>query len=111
MADGGEASLSSALPPPADCLTLLQMAGILITQELHEGFRMTKIQDLYESRVKPMVPAERLQLARLILDDLAPSETTIDVSNHWDDDDLADLAAYSAQHAGQPTSGAGDEKR
>jgi hypothetical protein len=35
MADGGEASLSSALPPPADCLTLLQMAGILITQELH----------------------------------------------------------------------------
>ncbi len=72
---------------------------------------MTKIQDLYESRVKPMVPAERLQLARLILDDLAPSETTVDVSDHWDDDDLSDLAAYSAQHAGQPTSGAGDEKR
>jgi hypothetical protein len=72
---------------------------------------MTKIQDLYESRVRPMVPAERLQLARLILDDLAPSETTVDVRDHWDEDDLTDLAAYSAQHASQPTPGAGDEKR
>jgi hypothetical protein len=72
---------------------------------------MTKIQDLYESRVRPMVPAERLQLARLILDDLAPSDTAVDVSDEWDDDDLADLAAYSAQHAGQPTPGARNEKR
>jgi hypothetical protein len=72
---------------------------------------MTKIQDLYETRVRPMVPAERLQLARLILDDLAPSDTAVDVSDQWDDDDLADLASYSAQHAGQPTSGAGNEKR
>ena len=72
---------------------------------------MTKIQDLYESRVRPMVPAERLQLARLILDDLAPSDTAVNVSDQWDDDDLADLAAYSAQHAGQPTSGAGNDKR
>jgi hypothetical protein len=72
---------------------------------------MTKIQDLYESPVRPMVPAERLQLARLILNDLAPSDTFIDISDQWDDDDLADLAAYSAQHAGQPSSGAGDEKR
>ena len=72
---------------------------------------MTKIQDLYESRVRPMVPAERLQLARLILDDLAPSDTPNDVSDEWDDDDLADLAAYSAQRAGQLSPGAGDEKR
>lgn len=35
---------------------------------------MGKIQDLYTSRVRPMLPAERLQLARLILDDLAPAE-------------------------------------
>ena len=62
---------------------------------------MTKIQDLYESRVRPMGPAERLQLARLILDDLVPSESAVDVSDQWGDDDLADVAAYSAQHAGQ----------
>jgi hypothetical protein len=74
---------------------------------------MSKIQDLYESRVRPMVPAERLQLARLILDDLAPSDTGIDVSDEWGDDDLAEVAAYSAQHAGQPAaeSGAGNEPR
>jgi hypothetical protein len=72
---------------------------------------MTKIQDLYESRVRPMVPAERLQLARLILDDLAPSQAAVDVSDQWDEDDLAELSAYSAQHAGQPNAGAGNEKR
>jgi hypothetical protein len=74
---------------------------------------MSKIQDLYESRVKPMVPAERLQLARLILDDLAPSQAAVDVGDDWGDDDLADLAAYSARHAAQPTaeSGAGNETR
>jgi hypothetical protein len=66
---------------------------------------VTKIQDLYESRVRPMVPAERLQLARLILDDLVPSESAVDVSDQWGDDDLADVAAYSAQHAGQAKSG------
>ena len=74
---------------------------------------MGKIQELYESRVRPMVPAERLQLARLILDDLAPSVTAVDVSDEWSDDDLADVAAHSAQHADQPTikSGAGNESR
>jgi hypothetical protein len=58
---------------------------------------MSKIQELYEARVKPMVPAERLQLARLILDDLAPSENAVDVNDAWSDDDLADLAAHSQQ--------------
>src|SRR5688572_14309018 len=64
-----------------------------------QGVRMGKIQDLYETRVRPMGPAERLQLAKLILNDLAPSETAIDVSDEWTDDDLADVAAYSAQYA------------
>ena len=60
---------------------------------------MGKIQDLYDTRVKPMPPAERLQLARLIIDDLASSEKPLDVSDDWSDDDLADLTAYSAQNA------------
>jgi len=58
---------------------------------------MGKIQDLYDTRVRPMPPAERLQLARLIIDDLAPSEKPLDVNDDWSDDDLADLTAYSAQ--------------
>ena len=64
---------------------------------------MSKIQDLYDSCVKPMPPVERLQLARLILDDLAPSDPAVDVSDEWGDDDLADVAAFSARHAGRPT--------
>jgi len=60
---------------------------------------MGKIQDLYNTRVRSMPPAERLQLARLIIDDLASSDKPVDVSDDWSDDDLADLTAYSAQHA------------
>jgi hypothetical protein len=63
---------------------------------------MGKIQDLYRSSVRPMLPAERLQLARLILDDLAPSELPVDISDEWSDDDLADAASASALHADQP---------
>lgn len=62
---------------------------------------MGKIQDLYNTSVRPMVPAERLQLARLILDDLARSENAVDISDEWGDDDLAEAAAYSAQHGDQ----------
>ncbi len=60
---------------------------------------MGKIQDLYDTRVRPMPPAERLQLAKLIIDDLAPSDKPVDVSDDWSDDDLADLTAFSAQQA------------
>jgi hypothetical protein len=49
---------------------------------------MSKIQDLYDTRVRPMLPAERLQLARLILDDLAPADEAVDVSDKWRDDNL-----------------------
>lgn len=74
---------------------------------------MGKIQELYEARVRPMVPADRLQLARLILDDLVRSENPVDVSDDWVDDDLADVVAYSARHVGQqaPPSGKANEPR
>ena len=67
------------------------------------GAGMGKIQDLYESRVRPMPPSERLQLARLILDDLAPSEKPVDISDEWSDDDVADLSAFSAGNAARST--------
>jgi hypothetical protein len=60
--------------------------------------RMGKIQELYETSVRPMVPAERLQLARLILDDLAVAEGAVDVSDEWTDDDVAELSVFSAKH-------------
>jgi len=34
---------------------------------------MKNVKELYDTRIRPLVPAERLQLTRLILDDLAPS--------------------------------------
>jgi hypothetical protein len=70
---------------------------------------MGKIQDLYDTRVRPMLPAERLQLARLILDNLAPAETAVDVSDEWADDDLADASAYSAQHGTGSNTDAGSQ--
>jgi hypothetical protein len=70
---------------------------------------MGKIQDLYTTRVRPMLPAERLQLARLILDDLAPTELPVDVSDAWSDDDLSDIAAASARHADQASTENGAE--
>jgi len=74
---------------------------------------MGKIQDLYRTRVRPMLPAERLHLARLILDDLAPSDQAVDMSDEWTNDDLADAASASARHAGQSIKGdrAHDESR
>jgi hypothetical protein len=78
-----------------------------------QGSRMGKIQDLYSTRVRPMLPAERLQLARLILDDLAPAEQPVDISDEWTDDDLADAASASASHAQRSLKGNGahDESR
>jgi hypothetical protein len=65
---------------------------------------MGKIQDLYSTRVRPMLPAERLQLARLILDDLVPTaEQPVDISDEWTDDDLADVASASARQADRST--------
>lgn len=63
---------------------------------------MSKVQDLYNARIRPMVPAERLQLARLILDDLATTASDVDVSDDWSEDDTAELAAYAARQADRP---------
>lgn len=79
---------------------------------------MGKIKDLYDTRVRPMSTAERLQLARLILDDLAPADHAptdlpIDIRDDWSDDDLADVAAFSARQGERsiPTAGNANEKR
>lgn len=74
---------------------------------------MGKIQDLYRDSVRPMLPSERLQLARMILNDLAPSDQPVDISDEWSDEDLADVAVASVRRAEQSESrkGAGDESR
>ena len=70
---------------------------------------MGKIRELYDTRVRPMSTSERLQLARLILDDLAPalsgSEAPIDTRDDWCDEDVADVAAFSARQGGRAAPG------
>ena len=58
-----------------------------------------------DARTMP-VPMERLRLASLILDDLTASPGQgFDISDHWNEQDLSDLAAFSAKHAEQSPTG------
>jgi hypothetical protein len=74
---------------------------------------MGKIQELCATSVRPMLPAERLQLAKLILNDLAATEQAIDVSDEWSEDDLADVAAAAVRRADRSAidNGIGNEPR
>ena len=54
-------------------------------------------QEFYESVKRELAPGEQLRLARLILDELAePGALALEYSDQWTDDDLRDIAAFSA---------------
>jgi hypothetical protein len=58
------------------------------------------VQEFYANRVRPLPPGDRLRLASLILGDLAGADApSVDVSDAWSDEDLADLTAMSLRHA------------
>ena len=59
----------------------------------------TNVQDLYTQTVRLLPTQERLQLAALILTELAQSPATIDYDDAWSDEDQADLAAFSMSYA------------
>ena len=54
------------------------------------------VAELYENSVRPLCAADRLQLARLILNDIAPP-LPVDISDEWSEEDLQDLAKASWQ--------------
>lgn len=56
------------------------------------------VQELYRTWVWPLPATERLRLATLILNDLAPA-LPIDEDDAWSDQDLQDLAVFAWQHA------------
>lgn len=60
---------------------------------------MNSLHQIYEEQVKKMTEAERLQLARMIMDDLADAALlgNIDDSDIWTDEDLRD-ASKAALH-------------
>jgi len=57
--------------------------------------------EIYEKQVKPLPVADRLQLARLIMDDLAETAPRwiVDESDNWSQEDLYDLSRASLVYA------------
>jgi hypothetical protein len=59
------------------------------------------VYDIFERHVKSLPIADRLQLARLIMEDLAESapQWTVEASDNWSQDDLYDLSRASLRYA------------
>lgn len=58
----------------------------------------TTIQEIYIQVVRTLSPAEQLQLATLILNELVEQNAVVDRSDTWTDQDQLDLTAFSLQH-------------
>lgn len=60
---------------------------------------MSTANDLYSNTVVTLPAAEQLRLASLILQGLTNTSTgAAEYSDEWTDEDVADLAAFAAQH-------------
>jgi hypothetical protein len=59
---------------------------------------MTTVEQVYDVTVKPLSASERLQLARMILNDI-PNESLVDFDDNWSDEDLRDATRYSLLRA------------
>ncbi|MFH7244499.1 MAG: hypothetical protein ACHWZW_16810 [Spirulina sp.] len=60
----------------------------------------TAIQEIYNHVLSALSPAERLQLATLILNSLVQANMSVmDDSGTWTEQDQLDLAAFSLQYA------------
>jgi|GEM_PF-1904946 len=49
------------------------------------------VDDVYQQAVKPLRTAERMQLVRMILNDI-PDEAVADYRDSWSDEDLAEFS-------------------
>ncbi len=54
------------------------------------------IEEIYNEAIKPLSPSERFRLATLILNEIPP-QSVVDVRDVWNEQDMRDLAAYSAR--------------
>lgn len=63
---------------------------------------MQTAQQVYLNEVTVLPPSEQLRLASLILEGLtASAASTVDVCDHWSEDDMREVAEYSAKHAAE----------
>lgn len=53
------------------------------------------IEEIYEETIKPLPPSERFRLATLILNEIPP-QSVVDIRDAWNEQDMMDIAAYSA---------------
>ena len=65
--------------------------------------QITNSREFYQTYVQEMPILERLQLVRLILDDLMATSQTwlVDESDVWSDEDIEDLTRYTLAYATQ----------
>jgi hypothetical protein len=60
----------------------------------------TTIDEIYTQVIRALPPGERLQLATLILNNLAPQNVAVvDESSTWTEEDISDLSKSSLQYA------------
>jgi hypothetical protein len=55
------------------------------------------VREIYQESIKPLSAVDRLQLAKMILNDI-PAESLVDFSDSWTDEDLTDFAQSGWQH-------------
>lgn len=53
-----------------------------------------KVNQIYNEKIKTLPVKERLELAKIILDDIPP-ESVYDFDTAWSEEDLRDASAYS----------------
>ena len=59
---------------------------------------VTNAKDVYRTWVQSLSVTERLRLATLILNDIAPA-LVVDEDDAWSEQDLSDLSAFALQYA------------
>ncbi|HEX6962791.1 MAG TPA: hypothetical protein VF175_13050 [Lacipirellula sp.] len=57
-------------------------------------------QNLYSETIATLPASEQLRLASLILNGLAETAEKLDYSDHWSDEDVRDLIAFSMTQTG-----------
>jgi hypothetical protein len=64
---------------------------------------MSAVRVLYQQQIKLLPMIDRIQLARLIMDDFSEfvSRTTVDFNDAWSDEDLYDASRASRLYAAQ----------
>ena len=56
------------------------------------------VADIYDQTIRPLPAADRLRLAKLILEDIPP-EWVVECSDEWSEEDVHDFSQASWRHA------------